>query len=801
MRLLGIFIEDFRSIRNQVLPADGLVVLFGANSAGKTSVLEAAVELLTAASSSRIDPGELEDYASAPTGSIWFTLPDAGISGSPGADLYTALLVGEHAGGQAWKELAPDAAGLLRGKTAGNAREWIASRLVGAGRAGLLPDREFLARSVLDPSAAFFVAGSDDVDMHANASWLPGDVIDAAHRIAADTDHDDVLWRIADSLAVRQSALIGRVADRDAISDIFPPVIKLDGDPESLSAQLVRALPVIHDRLWDRTDIPLEGFAAFGALSAHNVDVFPLGDRRSASDRYLADSWLEQRSDSGEPELAEDFEAYAQAARWYRVRQSILATAAVIEEEANRVSPSFLRDQGQIGVEVLPVSVWGSEDRRIRVTFSPARGRRVRNDDLRVVGAGTARWAAASVLLACRRLEKGTQVVTDQNGSVLSDVAAAHVVEAARAEPLGQATVRLEPADASGVYVIDEPEAHLHPAAIASVRAWLEELARTATTVLAATHSPMLLDTDTHLTTRVLVRPGNGETDLQALTGITDDRLTEAASELGITKGDLLLMTRLVVFVEGPHDVMILDEWFGNELRDAGIRVFPAHGGDNFQELVTTQPGVVGSEIIGAMGIRIAVISDRSPNRVEPVVRRLLREAERAGREVTSVSLSEDDVLCYLDEQVCRNDAPDFPGWHAAQAAYRSAPKRDRGTRSWKKWVSETYRAAGRTSSSLAARDAGRGPSDHEARCSVRCSARGSRRWWRPARCAGRGRPHSPLPTARDSSLQRTAALSTGTTGRGPGCLWARWPRSGARWTPHPVSSRAPRSVTGPSAG
>ncbi|MGN6796850.1 MAG: amidohydrolase family protein [Gaiellaceae bacterium] len=46
MRLLKIQIEDFRSIYNQSLPADGLVVLFGPNSAGKTSVLEAATELI-----------------------------------------------------------------------------------------------------------------------------------------------------------------------------------------------------------------------------------------------------------------------------------------------------------------------------------------------------------------------------------------------------------------------------------------------------------------------------------------------------------------------------------------------------------------------------------------------------------------------------------------------------------------------------------------------------------------------------------------------------------------------------------
>jgi hypothetical protein len=228
--------------------------------------------------------------------------------------------------------------------------------------------------------------------------------------------------------------------------------------------------------------------------------------------------------------------------------------------------------------------------------------------------------------------------------------------------------------------------------AVISVRAWLEELAGTATAVLAATHSMMLLDTDSHLARRVLVRPGDSGTELQALTGIMDERLAGAASELGITKGDLLLMSRLVVFVEGPHDVLILREWFGNELLDAGIRVFPAHGGDNFQELVTTQPGTVGSEIIDALGIRMAVISDRSPNRVGPAVKQLLSEADRAGREVTSVGLSEGDILFYLDEQVCRNDAPDFPGWHAAQDAYRAAPRRDRKDKKWKKWVSETYR-------------------------------------------------------------------------------------------------------------
>jgi AAA domain, putative AbiEii toxin, Type IV TA system len=437
-------------------------------------------------------------------------------------------------------------------------------------------------------------------------------------------------------------------------------VIELDGDPEALSAELRETLPVIHNRLWHSHNPSLHFTSFLSGAPVIDVDHAELPDGFMESlgaassvvvalppGRYYFDDWLEQRSDSAEAEVPVNYEAYGQAAAWSRVRQSIHATAAVIAEEANRVAPSFLRDEGQIGVEVLPVSVWGA--RRPQDPGDVHWPGRVARD-LRVVGAGTARWTAAVVKLACRRLAKGRQVVTDQDGAVISDRAAVRdLVAAARAEPLSQAAVRLEPADAPGVYVIDEPEAHLHPAAIASVRAWLEDLAGTATAVLAATHSPMLLDTDSHLATRVLVLPGDGGTELQALTGIMDERLAGAASELGITKGDLLLMTRLVVFVEGPHDVIVLDEWFGNELRDAGIRVFPAHGGDNFQELVTTRPGVVGSEIIDALGIRIAVISDRSPNRVEPAVKRLLSEAERAGREVTHVSLSEEDILFYLD--------------------------------------------------------------------------------------------------------------------------------------------------------
>lgn len=681
MRLLAIEIEEFRSIKDQWLPADGLVVLFGPNSAGKTFVLEAASELLRHessrrfdhANSRRIDPGVQQIIEA--SGSVVFSLPDAGTNGSPDAELYRKLLNGHYVDGTVWYKLAPDAADVLEGKAAEEAREWIAARFAAAGT-GPDPDRELLARAMLEHTAVFFVAGDDEVCMYADATWLPDGVCEAAARIAAGGGDDDPLREIAEDLVADQEALIGSVADLEAFANAFAPVIVLDGDTESMSEELREAVAVVHNLLWDP-----RGLDGGWRLTDGFVDPY----RREAGwptfGRLVADSWLERMTDSGEPECSTPISRYGQAANWYRVRPSIIAAAALIAAEANRVAPGFLRGQGEIGVEVLPVSVWRPEDRRIRVTFT---GRDGEPRDLRVVGAGTARWAAAAVQLACRRLRMGRRVVTGQGGLAVSDPAAVReILQAAWTRPHTQADVRLEPADAPGVYVIDEPEAHLHPSAIVSVRAWIEKLAQTATAVLTATHSPMLLDTDSLLTTRILVLPGETGTELQHVTGPQDDLLAEVADELGITRGDLLLMTRLAVFVEGPHEVIIFTEWFGAELRDAGIRVFPAHGADNFGEITSTNPGLAGSEIVAALGIRLATVSDARPSGAK----RIAREALQVNREVIALSLAEEDILFYLDEEVCRKEASGFPGWRAAYAAgCRAGPRRK-----WKKWITDTY--------------------------------------------------------------------------------------------------------------
>jgi hypothetical protein len=338
---------------------------------------------------------------------------------------------------------------------------------------------------------------------------------------------------------------------------------------------------------------------------------------------------------------------------------------------------------------VLPVAVWGPSGRRVRATFTES-GQDKR--DLKVVGAGTSRWAAAAIRLASRRLVQGRQVVLDSAGVPVDDNDERRrlVIEAYTA-PLAQAAVQLVPADSPAVYIADEPESHLHPGALQSVREWLSQLAETAAAVLVATHSTAVLDSPSTRIRRILVLPSAEGTMLREMTGALDDELARVSDVLGLTKGELLLLARLALFVEGPHDQIILGEWFGGQLRAAGIHVFPVRGVDNL-------PGLITAEIVPALGIRLAAISDGTSvaralagtpqTRGEIAVARLLSEAAQRGVHVHAVGLGKPDILLYLDEETCRQAAPGFPGWEAAIGTWR-----DSGSHApWKRWVKDIYR-------------------------------------------------------------------------------------------------------------
>jgi hypothetical protein len=701
LRLLNVEIERFRSIEDQWIPAEGLVVLFGPNSAGKTSVLEAVEHLITQACMLRHDPGADEDPIV--LGSVTFDLPAAGVAGSEDALIYRSLLCGEYSkpgvfgdSGDPWDWLKDGLSERLRGAGLDQAKSLLAEALARSGDAGSFEDREVLARSVFDPDAAYFSADLTNMNLNVRGSSLRAEARDAARRIAAMAG-DDALWKLATGLVSNGQAhvaWVGGVSQWQTFVSNFPPVIVLDGDLESLSTELESAIVAVHDRFWhielevqpfpDEIEVP-QAFPDGGVVVAY--DEFRIGTLGPSS-RYAVDPWLETLSDEGEVSPPSALGDPYDQGDWYRIRHSILAAAKLLEVEANRVAPGFVQSQGTIGIEVLPVAVWGSGKHRVRATFTESNGEK---RDLRVVGAGTGRWAAAAIRLASRRLEKGSQVVEDDTGTRADDEnERRRIVREAYQAPFAQRAVRLLPSDSPAVYIADEPEAHLHPAALQSVREWLSLLAQTAATVLVATHSTVLLDAPSELIRRVLVLPTPEGTVLHQMTGALDEELSRVSDALGLTKGELLLLTRLALFVEGAHDQIILDDWFGNDLRSARIHVFPVRGVDNL-------PGLLDSEVVAALDIRMATLSDDTSvsratsggprTRGEKAVARLAREATRAGVKVHTIGLSQPDILYYLDEGICRQVSPEFPGWNNTVNEWAKAGRHG----PWKRWVESHY--------------------------------------------------------------------------------------------------------------
>jgi hypothetical protein len=158
------------------------------------------------------------------------------------------------------------------------------------------------------------------------------------------------------------------------------------------------------------------------------------------------------------------------------------------------------------------------------------------------------------------------------------------------------------------------------------------------------------------------------------------------------------MMSRYVLFVEGPHDLVILEEFFGEMLRGCMVRLVPLHGAHNISLLAT-------SEIVWLMGIPIGVLTDDTniervlrgehSNRIEKLVDRMLRECRAEDREVDTFGLTLDDVLFYLDDEITATFANErFPGWSKARTIWdqmdQPASDTANGTK-FKKWIETTF--------------------------------------------------------------------------------------------------------------
>jgi len=707
MRLAGMRIGDFKSIWQQVVPLDGLVVLFGPNSAGKTNVLEAVTSFIEGDESIvRFDRADLEglhEPGEQPWSGSWVLielthadLPDhpdhtwrANLwSGTAGSPSYSAT----NDGLAAARERA-------QAEPAADVPQLFVEEVVRSGP-GEAADRAALATSLaasrwflVDHEATWVVLRTPDVKAKC------GDALGAL----AGLEPGDLLVDLARALTEESNFVLGMAlgpgVEREFSSKqaALPKVRWIHGEFDSLDGDARELVERLHITMWQAPAGTVhrgsDGRSVHTFVTINDVDLDRLWSPEMEDGRFFPDPWFEVLGDDGRPSPIEDNE-FAEVG-WYRVRRTIHETARALSEFATTVAPSFVRELGSIEVEVLAPTLWSAAPDRVRVVFREQSGHA---RDVATLGSGLARWVATTLRVAGQRLVAARRDFVDDSGRVLEGDEA---VEARRVAFDAASTdhIKLVPAAAlDELVLVDEPEAHLHPRAVASVGAWLAELSDVALGVVVATHHPWFLGLDRQRMHLVYCGRLDGGTSLEDIRGDLLRSLDRVKDDFGLSRADLLQLTRLALFVEGPHDVTVLEGLFGEELQAAGVRLFPIHGTKNALALVS-------SELIAALGIRAAVLTDNTrprqrgarPSRggqgrrgrsaEETAIDRVVQEAAAAGWSLDRFGLTRRDILEYIDDDVCRTLAPRFPGWRVAVQEWRASATDLR----LKEWITQRY--------------------------------------------------------------------------------------------------------------
>jgi energy-coupling factor transporter ATP-binding protein EcfA2 len=377
------------------------------------------------------------------------------------------------------------------------------------------------------------------------------------------------------------------------------------------------------------------------------------------------------------------------------LRPAIGFIADLIAERANELAPSFVREQGRIRISLMAPAFWTEIPSRLVVFFSEKVSEKGSHDfPLGDVGAGVARWVSAALRLACRELLNSSRLLADVDESTPKGQQAARDL-LHRAEWEEDCFRRIEfrpPPLFNEVVLVDEPESHLHPGAVQSVARFLETLSRRSLAVVVATHHPLLFQPETPVATRVVLWRQGSRHIAEEVDDDVQASLRRIKKEVGLSEADIFLFTRLALFVEGPQDQAVMEAFFGQELAQAGVLLIPFHGTRNATALGD-------AEVLWRLGTKVGVLTDNTlieevanggRSEEEKEIAALLRIASHHNRDIRVFGLKERDILCYLDAGVCRDvSKSDFPGW---EASWRRASEQGvRNGRAYKSWIAKTY--------------------------------------------------------------------------------------------------------------
>jgi energy-coupling factor transporter ATP-binding protein EcfA2 len=259
----------------------------------------------------------------------------------------------------------------------------------------------------------------------------------------------------------------------------------------------------------------------------------------------------------------------------WRVSPVIHGFISAFANLATDLLPDFL--DGSIRAQFEVPARWG-EAPSVRVVYQE-RGTEQDARSVLDVGSGAARWIAASTQIALHVL--APYLSGDLPSLDDERVFSGHVL------------------------FVDEPEAHLHHTAVASIVRWCQRRAESGFNIVVASHHEAFLRASSDDVRFVKIHRDLESSSTQARTVLSTATplLQELATEVGMHPATVLSLRRAILFVEGPLDEAVLDEYAAPALDAAGVLIIPIHGTKNLE-------GLVDGEFPSRLGIKLGVLTD-----------------------------------------------------------------------------------------------------------------------------------------------------------------------------------------------
>lgn len=648
MELLSLQIGSWRSISGLDLEPSALTVLFGGNDAGKSNLLDALEELFGESTGG-------DDYLQ--IGHALFRLDGADVPGHPDQSFLLSLLRYREPQGSL-----VDAAGVAADP--GFFRSAL-KQFIGRVTDELESHGEVAARMLHrelsgQPIVGYFPEG---VLLCVNRASLTDEELLAAQSLRGLwLESGENVSRVDNPIPLIPLADTDEQSPEELLAELPPSpmigrTVRVESEPAGLDLDLQKRLCHLHNEIWRQ--VALMGHPQIG--KGVSLRIFPSVDSMIPPGNGVPDGWLESEGTSVRP-------------AW-----SILPILKLIEDHANRLSPEFVRSAGSIRLDLIPIAAWGSSGSRCRVDFELRSGEVIVEERL---ASGLRRWVAASIREACRSLVGATTLLIDpETGQEIAGELSgfsprpkqdyrprAQALLRAKAALLAKPDTRVvgcrlgQTEGTASILLVDEPEAHLHPKAQEEIAGWISEMSRRYTHTFLATHSLHFLNLPTELATFCLVYREAGKTQLQVLGDDLIGGLEIAGDQLGVDRAAVLLLTRGVLMVEGHHDQLVIDHFFGGELKRRRILLLPLRGAVNAKSLRLYESG-----FLERLGVPLRFVFDlpRKSTSIEAKALLEVQSLRERGYDAREFVYSEPDVICALPGEAIERAFPNsqFNGW------------------------------------------------------------------------------------------------------------------------------------------